>query len=94
MKNKNNSDGKSASDQLILSEKSGQEKLPVDKKKIATLEKERIKAEKKLKKGESWMKYDSGKDRSNLIGSVGADSQLVASKALEKYRNNSVLFAY
>jgi hypothetical protein len=40
------------------------------------------------------MKYDSGKDRSNLIGSVGADSQLVASKALEKYRNNSVLFAY
>jgi hypothetical protein len=53
MKNKNKNDGKSASDQLILSEKSGQEKLPVDKKKIATLEKERIKAEKKLKKGES-----------------------------------------
>jgi actin-binding LIM protein len=53
MKNKNKSDGKSASDQLILSEKSGQEKLPVDKKKIATLEKERIKAEKKLKKGKT-----------------------------------------
>jgi hypothetical protein len=53
IKKKNKNDGKSASDQLILSEKSGQEKLPVDKKKIATLEKERIKAEKKLKKGES-----------------------------------------
>lgn len=54
MKNKNQTDGKSASDQLILSEKSGHEKPPpIDKKKLATLEKERIKAEKKLKKGES-----------------------------------------
>lgn len=51
MKNKNKSDSKNASEQLIISEQSKQDligKPPLDKKKLAALEKERIKAEKKL----------------------------------------------
>nr|CAH7727606.1 unnamed protein product [Callosobruchus chinensis] len=63
MKNKSKSvvDNKGASEQLIISEQAGRdmmkEKPPLDKKKLAALEKERKKAEKKLqeklRKGES-----------------------------------------
>lgn len=59
MKNKNKTNLEAASEQLIISEKNTQDqsaKPPLDKKKLAALEKERIKAEKKLqdklKKGE------------------------------------------
>ncbi|XP_044271565.1 actin-binding LIM protein 3 isoform X2 [Tribolium madens] len=48
MKSKNKNDGKIGSEQLILAEKP-----PLDKKKLAALEKERLKAEKKLKKGKT-----------------------------------------
>lgn len=48
MKSKN----KTTSEQLILAEKNG-DKPPLDKKKLVALEKERIKSEKKLKKGEN-----------------------------------------
>lgn len=58
-KSKNKGDSKTASEQLIISEQSKtntMEKPPVDKKKLAALEKERLKQEKKLqekmKKGE------------------------------------------
>lgn len=58
-KSKNKVDGKAATEQLIISEQSKSstmEKPPVDKKKLAALEKERLKQEKKLqekmKKGE------------------------------------------
>lgn len=59
MKNKNKTDTKNASEQLIISEQNKQDQMakpPLDKKKLAALEKERLKAEKKLqekmKKGE------------------------------------------
>lgn len=51
MKNKNKTDSKNASEQLIISEQNRNDQLakpPVDKKKLAALEKERLKAEKKL----------------------------------------------
>lgn len=50
MKNKNKTD-KNASEQLIISEQNKQDQMakpPLDKKKLAALEKERLKAEKKL----------------------------------------------
>lgn len=60
MKNKNQTDTKVASEQLIISEQNKQDqklKPPLDKKKLFAIEKERLKAEKKLqeklKKGES-----------------------------------------
>lgn len=59
MKNKNKTDTKNASEQLIISEKNKMDQMakpPLDKKKLAALEKERLKQEKKLqekmKKGE------------------------------------------
>lgn len=55
-KNKIKSDGKLASNQLILSE--NRDQPPIDKKKLAALEKERAKAEKNLKKGDSiWTRF-------------------------------------
>lgn len=59
MKNKNKTDTKNASEQLIISEQNKQDQMakpPLDKKKLTALEKERLKAEKKMqekmKKGE------------------------------------------
>lgn len=51
MKNKNKTDTKIASEQLIISENNNKDQMskpPLDKKKQAALEKERLKAEKKL----------------------------------------------
>lgn len=51
MKNKNKTDSKIASEQLIISENNNKDQMakpPLDKKKQAALEKERLKAEKKL----------------------------------------------
>lgn len=51
MKNKNKTESKNASEQLIISEQNKQDQMskpPIDKKKLAALEKERLKTEKKL----------------------------------------------